>query len=400
MGNTKINQLAGVTIGLFMIILSWRFTAAYSSYAFAVFVLFFVVDAIYSHKKHLHFMPEITKSFLYMALGILALYFLFILSAVIHTDHRDIFRALDRFALVIPFFMTWWVSAKYHVEKGIRWGILVGLAIACAIGLYQWHVEPGVRILSSYAHPNHFGTMINLMVPCIIYADIRNKDKWYRILSVIVVLAAIVCLLMTRSRGALVALSASIILGIIIAAFELRNFISPLVKKISIIVAAVTIIFAGLGTYYMQSGRHEVELGGERGLMIEATIQMWEDHKMIGVGADHWEDNYYGRYHPVNGREQGLSMPHNMMLYYLSTGGILGGLGYLIYLAATVTGLHLAVKKRQDYYWCLAISIIFLSFFLQGMVDTTIINKIPGRMYFALMGIIAAQSQIGHIKRY
>ena len=121
---------------------------------------------------------------------------------------------------------------------------------------------------------------------------------------------------------------------------------------------------------------------------------------MIGVGADHWEDNYYGRYHPANGREQGLSMPHNMMLYYLSTGGILGGLGYLIYLVSTVAGLHLVVKKRQDYYWCLAISIIFLSFFLQGMVDTTIINKIPGRMYFALMGIIAAQSQVGHVKKY
>ena len=72
----------------------------------------------------------------------------------------------------------------------------------------------------------------------------------------------------------------------------------------------------------------------------------------------------------------------------------------MIYLVLTVGGLHLSVKKRQDYYWCLAISIIFLSFFLQGMVDTTIINKIPGRMYFALMGIIAAQSQVGHVKKY
>lgn len=399
MEDTRMNRLAGVAICLFMIILSWCFTAAYSSYAFAVFALFFIGDAVYSRKKHYHFLPEATRSFSFMAFGILVLYFLFVLSAVIHGDHRDIFRALDRFALVIPFFMTWWISAKYQVEKGIRWGILVGMAIACIIGLYQWHMEPGLRILSSYAHPNHFGTMINLMVPCIVYADIRNKDKWYRILSVIVVSAAMVCLLMTRSRGALAALSVSIIAGIIIAGFGMRNFISPLIKKISIIVAAVTIIFAGFGAYYMQSGRQEVELGGERGPMIVASIQMWEDHKLIGVGADHWEDNYYGKYHPENGREQGLSMPHNMMLYYLATGGILGGLGYLIYLVATVVGINVAVKNRRDYYWCLIVSIIFLSFFLQGMVDTTIINKIPSRMYFALMGIIAAQSQIGHVRK-
>ena len=228
-----------------------------------------------------------------------------------------------------------------------------------------------------YAHPNHFGTMINLMAPCIVYADIKNKDKWYRILSVIVLASAIVCLVMTRSRGALIALSASVIIGIIIAVFETRNFISPLVKKISIIVVAATIIFAGLGAYYMQSGRHEVKLGGERGSMITASIQMWD-----------------GKYHPINVHEQGLSMLHNMMLYYMSTGGTLGGFGYLIYLAATIAGLYATVRKQRDYYWCLLISIIFLSFFLQGMVDTTIINKIPSRMYFALMGIIAGSMRL------
>ena len=157
---------------------------------------------------------------------------------------------------------------------------------------------------------------------------------------------------------------------------------------------AATIIFAGLGAYYMQSSRHEVILGGERGPMITASIQMWEEHKMIGVGADHWEENYYGKYHPINVHEQGLSMLHNMMLYYMFTGGTLGGFGYLIYLAATIAGLYATVRKQRDYYWCLLISIIFLSFFLQGMVDTTIINKIPSRMYFALMGIIAGSMRL------
>lgn len=390
----KLNGIAGVVISLFLTMLSWRFTAAYSSYAFIIFAIFFIGDAAFSYKKRCRFLPKVTKPFVYMALGILALYFLFILSAVLHEDYRDILKAVDHFALVIPFFMTWWISAKYQVEKGIRWGILVGLAIACAIGLYQWYLQPGIRILSSYAHPNHFGTMINLMAPCIVYADIKNKDKWYRVLSVIVLASAIVCLVMTRSRGALIALSASVIIGVIIAVFETRNFISPLVKKISIIVVAATIILAGLGAYYMQSGRHEVKLGGERGPMITASIQMWEEHKMIGVGADHWEENYYGKYHPINVHEQGLSMPHNMMLYYMSTGGTLGGFGYLIYLAATIAGLYATVKKQRDYYWCLLISIIFLSFFLQGMVDTTIINKIPSRMYFALMGIIAGSMRL------
>lgn len=73
-------------------------------------------------------------------------------------------------------------------------------------------------------------------------------------------------------------------------------------------------------------------------------------------------------------------MPHNMMLYYMSTGGTLGGFGYLIYLAATIAGLYATVKKQAR---LLLIPFNFDHIFivLWGMVDTTIINKIPSRIF-------------------
>ena len=79
-------------------------------------------------------------------------------------------------------------------------------------------------------------------------------------------------------------------------------------------------------------------------------------------------------------------MPHNMPLFFLSTSGIVGFAGYGFFVIMSVVTLTQIVKMRKDAGFALAIYMVFLSFFLQGFVDTTIINKIPARMYFVLMG--------------
>ena len=324
-----------------------------------------------------------------MAIGIFSLYFLFVLSALFQGDRRDIVKASEHFGLVWPFFMTWWISAKYDVEKGLYWGLLIGLAIACIIGGHQWIEHPKMRILASYAHPNHFGTMINLMVPCIIYSAYKEKSALYRVLSILVVTAALICLLMTRSRGALMGLIGAVILGFGLSLWLLKDQVSSKVKKMGAAFMVAVILLGGAGAWYMQHDRREVRFGGEREYMIEASLQMWGDHKLMGVGADHWKEHYYGKYHPEEGKEQDLSMPHNMFLYFLSTGGILGALGYVLYLISTGFGLAMVIREKKDFLLALTVSVIFFSFFIQGIVDTTIINKIPARMYFALMGVIA-----------
>lgn len=51
----KLNGIAGVVISLFLVMLSCRFTAAYSSYAFIIFAIFFIGDAAFSYKKRCRF---------------------------------------------------------------------------------------------------------------------------------------------------------------------------------------------------------------------------------------------------------------------------------------------------------------------------------------------------------
>ena len=90
--------------------------------------------------------------------------------------------------LTAPFFMTWWISGKYSVKKGVEWGILVGMLIACGIGIYQWYLQPGIRVQSSYANPNHFGTMLDITIPFIVYFMFSYKNTIYRIFASAVLL--------------------------------------------------------------------------------------------------------------------------------------------------------------------------------------------------------------------
>lgn len=394
----KINQASNLSIFLILVIISWCFKSSYFSYALIVFALFLIADGLYSFHQKYPFFPKRNKLFYVMAVGLLSFYLAFNFTSIIHWNQLDLAKSLDYTWLCFPFFMTWWILAKYDAEKGFRWGILVGAIIACGIGLYQWYLNPGVRIESSYAHPNHFGTMINLTLPLIGYYAFHVEDRAYKILSLFTMTMQLMCLYLTSSRGALLALVGAAIVGLIWIYACLRKYQNIKVGKYIWIFIIVILIGGGFVFHHMEqqrninvikmaeTGQSIAQTGGERAQMFRASIAMWEDHKILGVGAGHWGEAYYGPYRPSDIHEEGHSMPHNMPLFFLSTGGIVGFAGYGIFIILTAVTLTKIVKKEKDSAFGLAVYMVFLSFFLQGLVDTTIINKIPSRMYFAIIG--------------
>lgn len=394
----RINQISNIFLFFIMIIISWEFKASYFSYALILFVLFLMIDGYYSFHHHLSFLPKRNKPFYVILLGILSFYLAFNFTSLMHWTHIDLVKSMDYTWLCFPFFMTWWILSKYDAERGFRWGILVGAVIACVIGLHQWCINPGIRIESSYAHPNHFGTMINLTLPLIGYYAVHVKNNAYKILSVCTMIVQLGCLYLTGSRGALLALIGAVVLGMLWAYVSLREYKNIRFGKYACVFIILILIGGGFTLYHMgqernldvvrmaETGDSVAKAGGERMQMIRASIAMWEDHKLFGVGAGHWGEAYYGQYRPSDIHEEGHSMPHNMPLFFLSTGGLVGAAGYCIFIILSIVALTKVVKMGRSLKWGIAVYMIFLSFFLQGLVDTTIINKIPARMYFALMG--------------
>lgn len=394
----RMNQISNIFLFFIMIIISWEFKASYFSYALILFVLFLMIDGYYSFHHHLSFLPKRNKPFYVILLGILSFYLAFNFTSLMHWTHIDLVKSMDYTWLCFPFFMTWWILSKYDAERGFRWGILVGAVIACVIGLHQWCINPGIRIESSYAHPNHFGTMINLTLPLIGYYAVHVKNNAYKILSVCTMIVQLGCLYLTGSRGALLALIGAVVLGMLWAYVSLREYKNIRFGKYACVFIILILIGGGFTLYHMgqernldvvrmaETGDSVAKAGGERMQMIRASIAMWEDHKLFGIGAGHWGEAYYGQYRPSDIHEEGHSMPHNMPLFFLSTGGLVGVAGYCIFIILAIVALTKVVKMGRSLKWGIAVYMIFLSFFLQGLVDTTIINKIPARMYFALMG--------------
>lgn len=394
----RMNQISNIFLFFIMIIISWEFKASYFSYALILFVLFLMIDGYYSFHHQLSFLPKRNKTFYVILLGILSFYLAFNFTSLMHWTHIDLVKSMDYTWLCFPFFMTWWILSKYDAERGFRWGILVGAVIACVIGLHQWCINPGIRIESSYAHPNHFGTMINLTLPLIGYYAVHVKNNAYRILSVCTMIVQLGCLYLTGSRGALLALIGAVVLGMLWAYVSLKEYKNIRFGKYACVFIILILIGGGFTLYHMgqernldvvrmaETGDSVAKAGGERMQMIRASIAMWEDHKLFGVGAGHWGEAYYGQYRPSDIHEEGHSMPHNMPLFFLSTGGLVGAAGYCIFIILSIVALMKVVKMGRSLKWGIAVYMIFLSFFLQGLVDTTIINKIPARMYFALMG--------------
>lgn len=394
----RMNQISNIFLFFIMIIISWEFKASYFSYALILFVLFLMIDGYYSFHHQLSFLPKRNKTFYVILLGILSFYLAFNFTSLMHWTHIDLVKSMDYTWLCFPFFMTWWILSKYDAERGFRWGILVGAVIACVIGLHQWCINPGIRIESSYAHPNHFGTMINLTLPLIGYYAVHVKNNAYKILSVCTMIVQLGCLYLTGSRGALLALIGAVVLGMLWAYVSLREYKNIRFGKYACVFIILILIGGGFTLYHMgqernldvvrmaETGDSVAKAGGERMQMIRASIAMWEDHKLFGVGAGHWGEAYYGQYRPSDIHEEGHSMPHNMPLFFLSTGGLAGAAGYCIFIILSIVALTKVVKMGRSLKWGIAVYMIFLSFFLQGLVDTTIINKIPARMYFALMG--------------
>lgn len=394
----RMNQISNIFLFFIMIIISWEFKASYFSYALILFVLFLMIDGYYSFHHQLSFLPKRNKTFYVILLGILSFYLAFNFTSLMHWTHIDLVKSMDYTWLCFPFFMTWWILSKYDAERGFRWGILVGAVIACVIGLHQWCINPGIRIESSYAHPNHFGTMINLTLALIGYYAVHVKNNAYKILSVCTMIVQLGCLYLTGSRGALLALIGAVVLGMLWAYVSLREYKNIRFGKYACVFIILILIGGGFTLYHMgqernldvvrmaETGNSVAKAGGERMQMIRASIAMWEDHKLFGVGAGHWGEAYYGQYRPSDIHEEGHSMPHNMPLFFLSTGGLVGAAGYCIFIILSIVALTKVVKMGRSLKWGIAVYMIFLSFFLQGLVDTTIINKIPARMYFALMG--------------
>lgn len=392
-GQKKIGQVAAAVVTTLICV---RFSAAYFTYAMVIFALTF---CYFGYKNgRVAFRMDMNRAMRLFLCASAAFYGALLLSAMVCRDMEGVKVAFSYAGYFIAFFMTYFLCRFSESGRGAEIGFfLAGFVI---VGYAFW-LPPEIyhgRAISFFAHPNALGTYCALLLPFSLYVICQKRQVAERVVAAVLAVLLFVCLWETGSRGAVLGFVGGLVLAGAVVLLGKRKLISRKIWMMSL-TSFVAMVVIGLGAAFSLTANRGNQVtmlnsGGERLLMWQASIEMWEDHKWTGVGLDNWERAYYSEaYHPVKGIEKGNDMPHNMVLQFLSTAGLIGTAGYIAFIVLSVMALWATLQTAMHPLFTMAALSALFSMVIQGMVDTTFVNAIPARIFFALMGYYFAAYQ-------
>lgn len=385
--------IANLTAGLLIFILNVRFSVAYYSYFWIGLALYL----IYSACHYRYYKGALARVYQQQKLnlkilggGIVACYGMLLSSSFLLLDKQSAKTTMDWFLYVAPLVVFWILSGLHNIDRGLATGLLLAvLANAILVGMQivengtVWSFCDAIRVIGTFENPNTFGAVLAWMIPFLIYFFYRVQSFIEKTFCLLGFFLSNICLYMTHSRGAAISLIAGFLLLTLLYGVSHRLKLGFKRNFIVLILCGILLVWLGLGSIESTYTRGM----GERQLMWSASVQMWEDHKILGTGIGRWTENYYSeRYHPVNGHEKNHYFPHNMFLYFLAGAGLLGAIGYICLVLSMFWVLLRKLKADEKLTVAIPMTATFIAFILVGMVDSTLTNKMVALPYFALMG--------------
>lgn len=315
------------------------------------------------------FLYAVDKKAAYQYIFIYFLLFLFLWESkivnqkiVIKESTAVSFFSMSSFLLGIGFFLT-------HTFKELQ--SLFRMEI-----FYNLRKGVGANTLAGIMAPFLFGCMLIV---------IESKDRKSRLISFLAVVTIAPILLTIQSRG--------VYLGIFIAVvWILLSERSPkvIVTSICFSILAIFIFFNNPNIFARFFGRFSSVVrrtgnslnGRER--LYKIAWDMFKEHPIIGNGF--WQ---FG----VNGITE--SDPHNFILAYLASTGIIGGVGFLLYLTAVYIRLRATLKRRinASKLLCEIIIVSYIIFVVHGCVEPSMTTQAPLSI-FILMTLLPVRTEM------
>lgn len=324
-----------------------------------------------------------------------AFFGLLILAAFFAPTKTAIASTLKYLYWTLPLWVIYISGFFFPVHKLWRDAVALAVIVIGAFSVHQFICMPfGTRLSAPFASPNGLAGILELCLPfgaLFVVNEYKLKQKkskkefWF---NAVATTAALFVLLFTQSRGGI---AGTFIGGIVLVAMKFwlkyRNNVS-IKRKICIILMGIVLITGVVFSGFILFHR-AYDL--ERFLMIESSYHMWEDHKVFGVGLDNWGNEYKKYVSPI-AKEPNLPMPHNNVAFFFSTTGIVGGLGYCVYVLGTLAFLVKKIRENPVNLYYSAAFWAFLAIVIHGMVDSGIMNKYQMQILSANLGVALSSS--------
>lgn len=301
-------------------------------------------------------------------------------------------------------------------------GFIVSVWFAIVIGVLQffnqviYNDDPNAlyEIKGLMAHKNQYSFSLFLLIPFLAYAILRLKNNW-RMAAWSGLAVVVIFLVVLQTRAVWIATIISVLLCTVIflskrdVALHFPKY-GARIKRILVVGSLVFFILFGV-TVLMPEHTLPGKIGSRltsvfnpkytsnewRLEMWQATMELIEDHPVLGVGTSNWKFYiypYYSKYLPSVYRH--WRNPHND---YLQRAAETGSIGVMLYIALWLVGIYICIrtlfKTRKKHTFLLMLFTIFgisgymvISFFsfpgerINHLLVITLLIALAGTFYY------------------
>ena len=340
------------------------------SLIFILWLAFFFFDILHT-KKIGSFWHE-TGILKYVLLYFASLFFV----SAINPIKEDFFHVVIHYVCLYPFIIFGYLRNKCNINKGIVYGLEAVVIIGFLYSLHDWFFLGIDRPRGLMYNCNLWASCLSFLLPLFIYGFQKAEQgwlKWMRLLMCVLIVAGI---LLTRCRGVILAL---VVVGVVLLiAYGVKRYRKYTLLTVSVFSIFMCMLLVNHQDLFLRN------YDGDRLAAWYASILMFLDHPLLGVGFSQWKYNFATNYAQPNVMEI-LPHAHNMYLGVLSTTGLVGFLGMLVFLGGWINISWQGLKKGKMYY---AYTLVGIAIFLvHSLFDYVIIVGLYERVFWLMVFI-------------
>jgi len=323
----------------------------------------------------------------------------------------DAQRELMRLASYVCFYyvVTDWIQEPKDTRTLLK--VLMASTIAVALfGLYQvmiggystlydvlYPIQEEIRqippwegrITSFLEHYNGLAGYLNLVMPfCLVFAR-RGADRGLRTLSRWCLALASVALLLTQSRGGLLAFVAMLM----VSAYMLAPDRKTRMRRLAVLLVACLLAVAVAGFFFQRLGEIDDYTAVSRLAIWGGAFTVFARSPVVGAG--------FGNLRPLMGGLLGLPEgwmgdAHNLYLELLAESGLVGFMAFAVLIAWALRAARRCVRQSRDEFGPtigIAIFAAVCGVLVHGMVDY-LFHTTPqvAALFFLVLGMLRAQT--------
>lgn len=280
--------------------------------------------------------------------------------------------------------------------------LLTTLAISILVSdIYAiWQGVHGNFRAKAFSNYMIFGGCLLQMIPLLLTLSLHNYNRYLgnRKFFLLVCIISIIALGYNGTRGAWLAVAAAILTYTCLnLARNRRIFIVLLILTLLVGIFAVNIPV--IKDKFLSITDLNNQSNAERLLLWQSALQMFNDHKLFGIGSGNFKALYNSRYILPMAKEPGLGHAHNNFLHILAEMGIIGFSCFVYLFGYILIKAYHGYKKKPNEMHMIALLLITISLLVQGLTEYNFDNSAVIRLYWFITGLLLTADNLSLEKK-